>query len=326
MPSTVSPAARRSAAALSASNRRRSLSVGPARPSGSASTAAAASRWPPIARDSTAAARLATSTLAAPPGLSVAESWATTSAGSSTTSSRLWHRIRSAQPGGTSSASRSPSPWTAVIRSATPASTARRVSAARASGLASTTVTRCPASASGTANPPVPPPTSMTIRLPRRSISARSAAHTTAVRGVTGLAWVRSTPASLVGGRRRPRPGGVWTEERSDEGRRRLRRPGPVRAERAPTSRLDAVQGNVVPAEHRVEAGELLVQPVEFVHEDAEVDAVRPAVDLVGLLVEELPFRVPQGHRPLVLARPDRRPLVRPDVNDLLVVLAYPQP
>src|SRR5947207_648121 len=100
---------------------------------------------------------------------------------------------------GNAPGSRSPSPWTPVIRSATPPSVARRLNPASASGLASTTVTRCPASASGTAKPPVPPPTSSTMRRVPRSSSARSAAHTTAVRGVSGRVWVRSTSGSLVG-------------------------------------------------------------------------------------------------------------------------------
>ena len=50
-------------------------------PSGSAASAAATSRWPFIARPSTAAARPATSTLAAPPGRSAAASAATTAPG-----------------------------------------------------------------------------------------------------------------------------------------------------------------------------------------------------------------------------------------------------
>src|SRR5262249_13873389 len=91
-------------------------------------------------------------------------------------------------------------PWTARTRSATPASAARRVRAASASGLASTPVTSCPACASGTANPPVPPPTSTTVnrRAPTRSRSPRSPAHTPAVRGAEcGPGPNRSTAASL---------------------------------------------------------------------------------------------------------------------------------
>src|SRR4051812_16288506 len=49
------------------------------------------------------------------------------------------------------------------------ASAARRSRAARESGLGSTTVTRWPSSASGTANPPVPPPAS---RMSSRTDSA----------------------------------------------------------------------------------------------------------------------------------------------------------
>ena len=83
--------------------------------------------------------------------------------GESTTSSTLWQSTRSALSAGTRSASASASPCTARTRSPTPASAARRVSAASASGLASTTVTSWPDRASGTANPPVPPPTSTTV-------------------------------------------------------------------------------------------------------------------------------------------------------------------
>ena len=54
------------------------------------------------------------------------------------------------------------SPWTPATRSATPVSSDRRSRIASASGLGSTTVTRWPSSATRTANPPVPPPTSRT--------------------------------------------------------------------------------------------------------------------------------------------------------------------
>ena len=195
--STCRPPAAISSSADSAVKRRRSGSRAPARPSGSVSSAPAMSRWPPTARESTAATRLATSTLATPPGRSAAARAFTTVTGSSTTSSRLWQRTRSALSDATSPASASPSPWTARTRSATPASAARRVSAASASGLASTTVTSCPACASGTANPPVPPPTSTTVNRcpPTRSSSRRSTAHTAAVRGAEcGPGPNRSTP------------------------------------------------------------------------------------------------------------------------------------
>ena len=60
-------------------------------------------------------------------------------------------------------------------------------SEARASGLGSTTVTRCPAAASGTARPPVPPPRSRTrsgrpSSVVRRWTTASTDAHTAAVR------------------------------------------------------------------------------------------------------------------------------------------------
>ena len=114
-----------------------------------------------MARASTAAARLATSTLAAPPGRSAPASAATTAG---RVVDDLEHGVAEHQVG----AARRDQPGERVgvaLHGADPArrrpaSAARRVSAASASGLASTTVTGGPASASGTANPPVPPPTS----------------------------------------------------------------------------------------------------------------------------------------------------------------------
>ena len=78
--------------------------------------------------------------------------------GSSTYSSTLWHSTRSAPPAASSSPRSAASPCRA--RTCTPASAARRSSAASESGLESTTVTHVPRSARGTAKPPVPPPAS----------------------------------------------------------------------------------------------------------------------------------------------------------------------
>ena len=122
-----------------------------------------------MARATTAACRWATSRLRVPPGRSTPRIVASAAAGSSTTSSTPWQSTTSAPS--TRPASPSTSPWTPVTW--TPISRARRSSAARASGLGSTTVTRWPSSATRTAKPPVPPPMSSTLQaLPARAPGA----------------------------------------------------------------------------------------------------------------------------------------------------------
>src|SRR4051812_6793987 len=86
-----------------------------------------------------------------------------------------------------------------------PLSAARRSNAASESGLGSTTVTRWPSSASGTANPPVPPPASSTESVElagptapeeRVDSASRRTSQTTAVRtAVRGRA--PAMPASV---------------------------------------------------------------------------------------------------------------------------------
>ena len=143
---------------------------------------------------------------AAPPGRSAAARAATTPAGSSTTSSTAWQSTRSTLPGGDQVGQRVAVALHGADPVATPASAARRVSAASASGLASTTVTRWPASASGTAKPPVPPPTSRTVRPPaRRRGRARGAAPARRPRcgGRDGPLFApRAEPNGRVPGRR----------------------------------------------------------------------------------------------------------------------------
>ena len=158
----------------SASRRRRSASSGPNRPSGSVSSARASAIRPASVRASTAANRPATSIDTAPPGAAARASARTAAGTSSTTSSSPWPSTRSARPSGATSASVSTSPGTAVTSSSTPASRARRRSAASALGLGSTTETAHPALASGTAQAPLPPPTSSTRgRTPGRAVADR---------------------------------------------------------------------------------------------------------------------------------------------------------
>ena len=90
--------------------------------------------------------RWATSRREGAAGASTAAMVASAAAGSSTTSRTPWQQTRSTPAGRRRRARRavSASPCTAVTRSATPASAARRASAARASGLGSTTVTSWP--------------------------------------------------------------------------------------------------------------------------------------------------------------------------------------
>ena len=97
-------------------------------------------------------------------------------------------------------ASDSASAWMPVTRSATPASWARRCRIARASAEESTTVTRQPATASGTARVPLPPPTSTT-----RCGEWRSHADQCGQRQVHRIddragAAVRSSDSSLISG------------------------------------------------------------------------------------------------------------------------------
>ncbi|KAJ1684107.1 hypothetical protein LUZ63_020676 [Rhynchospora breviuscula] len=122
-------------------------------------------------------------------------------AGSSSRPSTPWHRTRSAPPAGTVSSRPARSPCTPTTRSATSASAARRVSAARASGLGSTTVTSWPSPASRTAKPPVPPPTSRTLAGPGSPLRAArtcwTASQTTAVRAAARRSDARSMSATL---------------------------------------------------------------------------------------------------------------------------------
>ena len=100
-------------------------------------------------------------------------------------------------------------------RSPTPAVSARRRRVARASALGSTTVTSWPSRASGTANMPLPPPTSSTRSGVPAPTTGSSAAQTAAVRAgscsAVGEAGDVGTCGSLVAGRlatrrRRVRP------------------------------------------------------------------------------------------------------------------------
>ena len=176
--STVSPALASSAVADSASKRRRSVSRSPARPSGSAQQRRGQVELPadgagqhgrrpgwPRARSPRR------------PGAASRRAPRPPRTGESTTSSTLWQSTRSASPGSTRSASASASPCTARIRSATPGlggPPGQRGQRVRDS--ASTTVTSCPAWASGTAKPPVPPPTSTTLSRGRSPRPGRSRA------------------------------------------------------------------------------------------------------------------------------------------------------
>src|SRR5690606_15052829 len=155
------------------------------RPSGDSSSASASARCPARARCSTAATALAVITLTVPPGRVTETTSRSAASGSSTYSRTLCTRTRCALASGSRSPRSRVSPWTAFTR--TPASAARRSRAASESGLGSTTVTRCPSSASGTAAPPVPPPASTISRGAADSSAARansavSASQTTAVR------------------------------------------------------------------------------------------------------------------------------------------------
>ncbi len=169
----------------------------------------------------TAATALVASTLTAPPGRSTLATVVMAAAGESTYSRTLWHSTRSA-PCSPMTAARSPtSPWTA--RSCTFISAARRCAAASESGLGSITVTVWPCPASGTAEPPVPPPAS-TMSSRDRPVSAtspvttaRSTSRMTAVRASSyrfhrcavpiGLARPsRAAPLALRHDVRRPRP------------------------------------------------------------------------------------------------------------------------
>src|SRR5438067_2188896 len=140
----------------------------------------ACARRPVSARCSTAAYRLAASTDTAAPGAAAAASAVTTGPGSSTTSSRPCASTRSAEPAGTRSPSESVSSATTVIRSSTPFSCARSRRVASAFGFGSTTVTRQPAAASGTAQTPLPPPTSTTVASGRARASSCCSARQTA--------------------------------------------------------------------------------------------------------------------------------------------------
>ena len=115
----------------------------------------------------------------------------TARAGSSTTSSRPCPSTRSAAAGRDDLGRARPRrPGPRVTRSCTPASRARRCSAASAFGLGSTTVTAQPSPASGTAHAPLPPPTSSTCG------------------GAPGRAWrsrATSAASARCTGRRRPR-------------------------------------------------------------------------------------------------------------------------
>ena len=176
-------------------------------PCGSASSSPASVSRPAATRAMTAATRLAARTLAMPPGRSTAAIWAervgrvvddfedavTHDGVDSFRAEQLDHAGRR-RPG-----CRAPV-------AAVPVSAARRSSAASASGLGSITVTEYPSSASGTANPPVPPPMSSTSTTSTRrgKLSERLAQHVpdhggaTAVRASGPAAWL-----SLGVGRRR---------------------------------------------------------------------------------------------------------------------------
>ncbi len=144
-------------------NRRGTGSPSPPRPVGSSSSRRASANRPESARASTAPSRWATSTLTQPAGPErCRRRRAAPRAGRRRTRERRGTARGRRRPRRRRSARAPASPCSARTRPATPASAARRCSAARASGLGSTTVTRCPSPASGTANPPVPPPTSTT--------------------------------------------------------------------------------------------------------------------------------------------------------------------
>ena len=100
-----SPRPRRTGDAACPGHRRarRGRSAVPSRRRGARSTARASTAADPVGDDDAGA----------PPGRSAVASASTTPAGSSTTSSTLWHSTMSALSGATSSASPSPSPWTA---------------------------------------------------------------------------------------------------------------------------------------------------------------------------------------------------------------------
>src|SRR4051812_41946608 len=108
------------------------------------------------------------------------------------------------------SCSRSPSPWTPRTRAPAPAVSARRRRVASASALGSTTVTSGPGGARGTANMPLPPPTSSTRNELPAPTRGSSAAQTAAVRAgncsAVGEAGVVGTPRSLVAGPPGDRP------------------------------------------------------------------------------------------------------------------------
>src|SRR4051812_33474724 len=129
------------------------------------------------------------------------------------------------------SCSRSPSPWTACTRAPTPAVSARRRRVASASALGSTTVTSWPSRARGTANMPLPPPTSSTRSGLSAPTSGSSAAQTAAVRAgicsavgevgddvVTCGSLVADPPGGPSAGSRRERASGGGQEGPSSGG------------------------------------------------------------------------------------------------------------
>src|SRR5215467_6402834 len=174
----------------------------------SASSRRASSNRPASARWITAATELAASTLTAPAGRSTWAIDAKASAGESTYSSTLWQSTRSALASPATTARSATSPWTTL--SGTFISAARRSAAASESGLGSITVTLWPRPASGTANPPVPPPAS------RMSSRARPSSATSAEITVWRMSRTITVRASSY--RLQGRPGGAATAPAADPG------------------------------------------------------------------------------------------------------------
>ncbi len=159
-----------------------------------ASSRRASSNRPASARWITAATELAASTLTAPEGRSTWAIDAMASAGESTYSSTLWQSTRSALASPATMARSATSPWT--ILSETFISADRRPAPASESGLGSITVTLWPRLASGTANPPVPPP-ALTMSSRARPVRATSAE--TSVRRASRMTAVRASSYRLQG-------------------------------------------------------------------------------------------------------------------------------